>query len=119
MQDRLLVFKPAVVSRRVAVTLTAPRRKYPIVLQSNAYSETVRVKLPVGFDVDEMPDALKIETTFGSYTTSYENKDGELVFKRRLSQRAMTIPAEQYDVVRNFFERIRAAEQAPVVLARK
>jgi hypothetical protein len=119
MQDRLLVFKPAVVSRREALTLTAPRRKYPIVLQSNAYSETVRVKLPVGFDVDEMPDALKIETTFGSYTTSYENKDGELVFKRRLSQRAMTIPAEQYDVVRNFFERIRAAEQAPVVLARK
>ncbi len=119
MQDRLLVFKPAVVSRREALTLTAPRRMHPIVLQSNAYSETVRVKLPAGFDVDEMPDAVKIETMFGSYTTSYENKDGELVFKRRLSQRSMTIPAEQYAVVRNFFERIRAAEQAPVVLARK
>jgi len=119
MQDRLLIFKPAVVSRRDDLTLTAPRRKHPIVLQSNAYSETVRVKLPAGFDVDEMPDAVKIETTFGSYTTSYENKDGELIYKRRLSQRAITIPADQYDVVRNFFERIRTAEQAPVVLARK
>ena len=119
MQDRLLVFRPAVVSRRDALTLTAPLRKHPIVLQSNADSETVRVKLPAGFYVDEMPDPVKIETTFGSYTTSYENKDGELVFKRRLSQRAITIPAEQYDAVRNFFERIRTAEQAPVVLVRK
>jgi len=119
MQDRLLVFRPAVVSRRDALTLTAPLRKHPIVLQSNADSETVRVKLPAGFYVDEMPDPVKIETTFGSYTTSYESKDGELVFKRRLSQRAITIPAEQYDAVRNFFERIRTAEQAPVVLVRK
>jgi hypothetical protein len=66
-----------------------------------------------------MPDGVKIETTFGSYSTSYENKDGELIYKRRLSQRAITIPADQYDVVRSFFERIRTAEQAPVVLARK
>src|SRR6266852_2579788 len=54
MQDRLLVFRPAVVSRRDALTLTAPLRKHPIVLQSNADSETVRVKLPAGFYVDEM-----------------------------------------------------------------
>jgi hypothetical protein len=45
--------------------------------------------------------------------------NGELVFKRQLSQKATTIPAAQYDVVRKFFESIRAAENAPVVLARK
>ena len=44
---------------------------------------------------------------------------GELIFKRHFSQRATTIPAAQYEVVRSFFERIRAAEQSPVVLARK
>jgi hypothetical protein len=37
----------------------------------------------------------------------------------KLTQRAATIPAAQYQVIRSFFERIRAAEQAPVVLARK
>src|SRR6266850_1898330 len=119
MQDRLLVFKPAIVSRREALTLTAPLRKHPVVLTSSAYSETVRVHLPVGFNVDEMPDPVKIDTSFGSYATSYEVKDGELVFKRHFSQRATTIPAAQYEVVRSFFERIRAAEQSPVVLARK
>ena len=119
MQERLLVFKPAIVSRRETLYLTDAKRKHPVVLTSNSYSETVRVKLPSGFAVDEMPDPVKLDTAFGSYATSYEVKDGVLIFSRKLVQRATTIPVEQYNSVRNFFERIRAAEQAPVVMIRK
>jgi transglutaminase-like putative cysteine protease len=92
MQDRLLVFKPAVVSRRQGTSLNATQRKHPVVLQASAYSETVRVQLPDGFTVDELPDAVKLDTDFGSYLTSYEVNDRELIFKRKLSQRATTIP---------------------------
>ena len=119
MQNRLLVFKPVVVARREDLSLTAPTRKHPVVLHANAYSETVRVQLPVGFVVDELPDAVKLQTAFGSYVTSYEVKNNELVFKRQLSQQATTIAAADYETVRKFFESIRAAENAPVVLARK
>jgi hypothetical protein len=119
MQGRLLVFRPAVVSRREGLALTAATRKHPVVLRATAYSETVRVQLPAGFVVDEVPDAVKIQTPFGSYVTSYEVKDNQLVFKRQLSQQAATIGPADYDVVRKFFESIRAAENAPVVLARK
>jgi hypothetical protein len=119
MQGRLLVFKPAIVSRRESLSLTEAKRKHPIVLRSTAYSETVLMQLPAGFVVDEMPDAVKLDTSFGSYATSYEVKDGQLIFTRKLVQNATTIPVEQYNTVRSFFERIRAAEQAPVVLARK
>ncbi len=119
MQNRLLVFNPAIVSRRESLLLTEAKREHPIVLDSYAFTELVRVKLPAGFDVDEMPDAVKLDTPFGSYKTSYEVKNGELVFTRGLTQRAATIPAAQYQVIRSFFERIRAAEQAPVVLAKK
>jgi transglutaminase-like putative cysteine protease len=119
MQDRLLVFKPAVVSRRESLSLTAPLRRHPVVLRANSYSETVKVQLPAGFAVDEVPDPVKLETSFGTYTTSYEVVGGDLVFKRQLSQKATTIPAAQYESVRKFFESIRAAENAPVVLARK
>lgn len=119
MQNRLLVFKPAIVSRQESLSLTEPTRKHPVVLESRAFSETVRVKLPAGFEVDELPDPLKLDASFGSYNTTYAVKDGELVFTRTLAQRAGTIPAAQYQTVRSFFERIRAAELAPVVLARK
>jgi hypothetical protein len=119
MQDRLLVFKPAIVSRLDWLPLTGAARKNPVVLNSHAYTETVRVKLPEGFNVDELPDPVKLEASFGSYASTYEVKDGHLVFTRSLTQRAATIPADQYAAVRTFFERIRAGEQAPVVLARK
>jgi hypothetical protein len=119
MQDRLLVFKPAIVSRRDSLTLTEPTRKQPVVLDARNFSETVRIKLPDGFEVDELPDALKLDTSFGSYNTTYLVKDGHLVFTRNLMQLSSKIPVAQYQSVRSFFEKIRAAEQAPVVLVRK
>jgi len=119
MQDRLLVFKPAMVSRRESLFLTGAKRQHPIVLDSRALSETSRVKLPPGWEVDELPDAVMLEAPFGSYKTTYEVKNGDLFFSRTMTVRASTIPADQYETVRRFYERIRAAEQSPVVLARK
>ncbi|MEP7342103.1 MAG: DUF3857 domain-containing protein [Acidobacteriota bacterium] len=119
MRGKLLVFKPAIVSRRSSLFLTSPTRKHPVVLSAKAYSETVTIKLPAGFDVDEMPDAAELNQPFGNYTASYEVKDGSLIFKRSLVIKAATIPVEQYAAVRTFFERIRATEQSPVVLAKK
>src|SRR5260370_36596346 len=119
MQNPLLVFKPTIAHRRDELTLTEPKRKYPVVLQSHTFTETLHMKLPVGFDVDELPDAVKLDTAFGSYQTTYDVKNGELIFTRTLAQRAGSIPVAQYSVVRNCFERIRRAEQTPVVLARK
>ncbi len=119
MRGKLLVFKPAIVSRRSSVFLTNKERKHPVVLESKAYTETVKIKLPAGFEVDETPDAAELTQPFGSYSVSYEVKDGSLIFKRSLVLKAMMIPAEQYAAIRAFFERIRAAEQSPVVLAKK
>jgi len=119
MHDRLLVFKPAIVARRESPALAAGERKQPVVLHSNAYTETVRVKLPEGFEVDELPDSLKMDTPFGSYETAYQVKDGQLNFTRKMVVRGATIAVADYARVRSFFERIRAAEAAPVVLAKK
>jgi len=119
MRGKLMVFKPAIVSRRSSVFLTEAKRKHPVVLDSEAYDETVRIKLPEGFDVDEMPDAVEVNQPFGNYAAKCEVKDGHLIFRRSLSLRAGTIPVEQYTSVRSFFERIRAVEQTPVVLVKK
>jgi hypothetical protein len=119
MHERLLVFKPAIVSRRETLALTAGLRRQPVVLHSNAYTETVRVKLPAGFEVDELPDPVKMDAPFGSYETAYQVKDGQLNFTRKMVVKAATIPVADYAKVRGFFERIRAAEAAPVVLAKK
>jgi hypothetical protein len=119
MQGRLMVFKPAVVSRRSSLFLLETKRKHPVVLDSEAYNETVRIKLPEGFDVDEMPDPAEINHPFGSYSAKCEVKDGHLLFRRSMTLKAGIIPVEQYASVRGFFERIRAVEQTPIVLVKK
>jgi hypothetical protein len=119
MRGKLMVFKPAVVSRRSEVLLTEAKRKYPVVLESETYNETVKIKLPDGFDVDEMPDAAEVNQPFGNYAAKCEVKEGYLIFRRSLALKAGMIPVEQYPSVRSFFERIRTVEQTPVVLVKK
>jgi hypothetical protein len=119
MQNRLLVFRPAVLTHNNIPPLAEPTRKHPVVLDSQAFSETVRFKLPDGFAVDELPDPVKLNSEFGDYTATYEVKEGHLVFTRTLVQRATVVPAARYKEVRDFFGRVRASEESPVVLARK
>jgi hypothetical protein len=119
MQDRLLIFKPAIVSRSNSIYLTDKNRTHPVSLDSNSFNETAIFDLPEGFTVDEMPDAVNLKTSFGKYSTSYEIKDGKLIFKRSLVTSRMVVPTEKYSVVRDFYSKIRDAEQSPVVLLRK
>jgi len=49
LQGRLMMFKPAVLARTTQYPFAAEEAKYPVVLESESYSETVRVTLPPGF----------------------------------------------------------------------
>jgi Domain of Unknown Function with PDB structure (DUF3857)/Transglutaminase-like superfamily len=119
MQNRLLVFKPVIVGRRNGVFLTEPKRSNPIEMDSNAIKETIVFNLPPNFTVDEMPDAINLETPFGKYSTKYEVKEGKLLFTRSLSTTRTTVAVDKYNSVRDFYSKILAAEQSPVVLLRK
>ena len=91
----------------------------PLCSNHTAYTETVSVKLPAGFVVDELPDAVKMDAPFGTYATTCKVENGQLRFTRTLVVRGATIPVGDYATVRNFFEKIRTAEASPVVLAKK
>ncbi len=119
MRDQLLIFKPVVVGRRDDVSFTEPKRTTPILTNAWALRETAAFTLPIGFVVDETPDAVNLETAFGKYSTRYEVKGGKLLFTRTLLMKRTTQPADQYEAVRAFYSKIRDAEQAPVVLLRK
>ncbi|MDQ2745866.1 MAG: DUF3857 domain-containing transglutaminase family protein [Acidobacteriota bacterium] len=119
MQNRLLVFKPAIVNRSNSIYLTEKTRSAPVMLDANSFRETAVFNLPSGFVVDEMPDAVTLETSFGKYSTKYEAKDGKLIFTRSLTTNRAIVPVDKYGSVKDFYSKIMAAEQAPVVLLRK
>ncbi len=119
MSGRLLVFKPVFVGRRNDIYLTENKRLSPIELESQALSESATFTLPAGFAIDEMPDAVNLDTAFGKYTTKYEVKGDKLHFTRSLTIKRSSVPVEKYDTVKSFFTKMRDAEQAPVVLIKK
>ena len=119
MQNRLLVFKPAVASRANSIYLTEKDRKHPVMLESNSFREKATFNLPAGFTVDEMPNPVSLQTAFGKYATTYEVKDNKLIFTRSLTMSRSTVAVERYKDVRDFFTSMLNAEQSPVVLIRK
>ena len=116
---RLLIFKPALFGRHERVILSRPKRNYPLVMSRTIYGETSGTKLPRGYTVEEIPKAVALETSFGSYEARTEFRDGSLRFTRTLRLSSKPVPADQYDAVRGFFDRVRAAETAPVVLSKR
>ncbi len=119
MQNRLLVFKPAIVSRTNSIYLTELNRKNPVSLHANSFDEMTVFTLPQGFVVDEMPDGINLETPFGNYVSSYTVKENKLTYTRSLTMNRTTVPVEKYGSVREFFSKILASEQSPIVLLRK
>lgn len=119
MQQHLMVFKPAIISRLDRLSFSEGIRSNPYVIDATYYSENVRIKLPEGFDVDEMPEPIKVETEFGKYSADYKIDNGHLLYTRSLRLERTTIPANKYDTIRGFFGRVHSAEQSPVVLIKK
>jgi transglutaminase-like putative cysteine protease len=117
----LVVFRPALLEPWDRVALTASERKLPILLRSRTFRETSTIRLPESYEIDEMPQAVRIDAPFGAYASSLERADSGRTIRmsREITIRGATIPASGYAEVRSFYERLRAAEQAMVVLVKK
>ncbi len=118
MQERLMMVKMLPAPFR-APSFPETRRKYPVLLESELESETVKMTVPEGFAVDELPDPVKLETPFGGYTATYSMDAGAVMAKRALEVRAGTVTVERYGELRTFFSRVLGNVQAPVVLVKK
>jgi len=119
MQSRLLVFRPGAVLPYAGYFLPAGDRQRPIELRAQSGRHTVRVSLPEGFAIDEMPSPVRLDGPYGTYQASWETAGGQVTLEESLDIRAVTAPAEEYKPVREFFERIYSGQQSPVVLIKR
>ena len=119
MQGRLMMFRPTLLQSATYYDFSEAKRASPVVLDPESFSETVVAQLPAGFVLDELPDPVELKTPFGTYRSNCEVKDGVLTYTRSMEVRGMTVPAGSYGDLRKFFGSVYAAEQSPVVLAKK
>jgi hypothetical protein len=116
-QQRMLIFRAGLL-RHGDFRFAEKTRKYPIVMDTDALHETVRIELPKEFKVDELPSPIHVDSEFGKVEAGWQAEGGTLVFHRTLEMRAQTVPAARYADLKKFLEVVSTAEDAPVVLVR-
>jgi len=117
-QPTMMIFKAGLLGHGEALHLTEKTRKYPIVVDNDALQETVRILLPEGFKVDELPPSVKIDSPYGKYAAKWESEVGSVVFSRTLAVEAQSVPAAQYTDLKRFLDVVYGSANLPVVLVR-
>jgi hypothetical protein len=117
-QQRMLIFKAAPLRHGESLRLTEKSRKYPVVMDADALTETVRIALPGGFKVDEIPGPLHLDSPFGKYEATWTVEGSKLIFQRKLEMQAQTVSPAQYADLKKFLDTVRGSPETPVVLVR-
>jgi hypothetical protein len=119
MQDRLLVVRPGSLASGGEYVFTSRKRSSPVKLEADLRHDSIKVKLPDGFKLDELPAPAKVESVYGSIQATWAVRDGEIVMEQTLEIRDMVAPAADFAKVRDFFDKVGGVEGAPVVLIRQ
>jgi Transglutaminase-like superfamily len=117
-QTKMLIFRAAPLRHGDSLRLTEKSRKYPVVMDADALEETIRISLPEGYKIDEVPETIHIESPFGNYDAEWEGRSGTLVFSRKIELQAQNVAAAQYGKLRSFLDVVYGSAETPVVLVK-
>ena len=115
-QSRMMIIHAGLLYRGEKHRLREKTRKYPVVLDGDAFEETVHIKIPEGFKIDEMPDPMKMAGEFGTFEAKWTAQPGALEFTRKVQVTEQTVPVERYQALKKFIEAAYGAGEVPVVL---
>jgi hypothetical protein len=118
MQNRMLVFNPAMIEPAAARFPVVKERLEPIILNGKVYRKRVVITLPPGFTVDEMPSPFAAEAPFARFTVAYRQESGQLVMDEELRVETVTLPAMDYAKVKKFFDNVFGADSQNAVLVK-
>ena len=111
--------RPGLLTSGGDYVFTSKQRTAPIKLDADLRRDSIRVKLPPGFKLDELPETAKLESPYGALEAEWTVRDGEIVMEQTLEVRDALVPASEYLKLRDFFERVAGALGAPVVLVKE
>ncbi|MFN7648597.1 MAG: DUF3857 domain-containing protein [Acidobacteriota bacterium] len=119
MQGRLLVVTPGALVSTATYSLPNKARTLPVRVEADVQKDSVTIDTPAGFTLDEMPEAVAIESPYGIYRADWKMKGQTIEFTQTLELKEALAPPGDYDKVRDFFERVNGASLATVVLVKK
>lgn len=84
------------------------------------HSDDYKIKFPEGFEIESIPeDHLELETEFGSYSLKVSKEDDRVRYQRKLQIYQVSLPAERYNDLREFYKKVSKLEKMKMVLVKK
>jgi hypothetical protein len=115
----LLMVRPRVFGSYVLDVDRKPRKVAIDLEETMQATDAFDIELPEGYVVDELPDPVKADFGFASYTSSTELQGRTLHYSRTYTLRAVTLPADKYADVQRLSSVIAADEQSLAVLKKQ
>ena len=119
MQGRLFIVRPGLLASGGHYSLPSKPRVAPVKLESDFRQDSIRIQIPQGFKVDEIPQAVKVSSAYGTLETSWKVENGEVVMNQTLEIRDKLAASSEYNDVRTFFDQLAGAESAPIVFVKQ
>ena len=114
----LLLVRPRVIGMKEQDFLeTKEPRKFPIELEGPCRdTDSFEITLPPGYQVDDLPGPVDLDTSFASYHSKTEAKAGTILYTRTFEIKQLSLPAAKSDELRNFYRAIAGDERSTAVL---
>ncbi len=79
-------------------------------------NDTAKIEIPIGYDIEFLPEDKNITTKFGHYSSQIKTEDKYIYYTRKLTFNKATYPHEAYREFYNFITDIATAERQMLVL---
>src|SRR5215469_767781 len=114
----LLLVRPRVLGSKAQGFLeTKEPRKFPIEFPGPALdTDTFEITMPAGYVVDELPDPVNADYTFGSYHSKTEVSGPVIRYTRSYEIKELTVPPSNAEEVKKFNRIIASDERSLVML---
>ena len=115
----LLLVRPRILGTD-ALPLPREPRTWPVDLGAiQTRIDRTDLTLPPGYVVDELPDAVSLDTDFAAYHSAVTSDGAVLHYTREYTIKQLELNAARYDELRKFSERIAYDEATTAVLKKK
>lgn len=116
----LLLVRPRVLGRKAWTLLEGQEeRKYPVEFPGTSMeSDIVEIRLPTGYQVDELPPPLDLVNDFAEYHSAAEVEGGLLRYRRNYIVKDVLVPTERLAELKEFFRQIATDERNQAVFKR-
>jgi hypothetical protein len=114
----LLLVRPRVLgSKSSAILETKDPRKFPLEFEGPSQdTDTFDIALPPGYEVDELPPAMDVDYSFGSYHSKTEAQGNFLHYTRTMEIKELSVPVSKMNELKKFYRMIASDERNTAVL---